>query len=61
MHRARAKEADVLAIIGTLLIIWLAFIVLGIVLKSLFWLAIIGGVLFLGTLVYGAFKGKSTS
>jgi uncharacterized membrane protein len=45
-------------IVGTLIVIWLAFTVLGFVIKGLFWLAIIGGVLFLGTAAYGAIKGK---
>ncbi|WP_370945559.1 hypothetical protein AB5J62_41665 [Amycolatopsis sp. cg5] len=44
-------------IVGALIVIWLAFTVLGFVIKGLFWLAIIGGVLFLGTAAYGAIKG----
>jgi hypothetical protein len=47
------------AIIAILLIIWLAVTVLGAVLKGLFWLAVIGGVLFLGTAAYGALRNKS--
>jgi hypothetical protein len=46
-------------IIAVLLAIWLALTILGAVVKGLFWLAIIGGVLFLGTAAYGAIKGKS--
>jgi hypothetical protein len=46
-------------IIGVLLVIWLAFTVLGFVIKGLFYLAIIGGLLFLGTAAYGAIKGGS--
>ncbi|SFA75985.1 hypothetical protein SAMN05216266_101265 [Amycolatopsis marina] len=45
-------------IVGALIVIWLAFTVLGFVIEGLFWLAIIGGVLFLGTAAYGAIKGK---
>lgn len=45
-------------IVGALIAIWLAFTVLGFVIKGLFWLAIIGGVLFVGTAAYGAIKGK---
>jgi hypothetical protein len=45
-------------IVGALIVIWLAFTVLGFVIKGLFWLAIIGGVLFVGTAAYGAIKGK---
>jgi uncharacterized membrane protein len=46
-------------IVGALIAIWLTFTVLGFVIKGLFWLAVIGGVLFLGTAAYGAIKGKS--
>jgi len=46
-------------IVGTLIVIWLAFTVLGFVVKSLFWLAIVGGVLFVGTAGYAAIKGRS--
>ncbi len=43
-------------IIG-LLILWLLFSVLGFVVKGLFWLAIIGLVLFVATIAYGFVKG----
>lgn len=46
-------------IIAVLLAIWLALTIIGAVVKGVFWLAIIGGVLFLGTAAYGAIKGKS--
>lgn len=48
-----------LRIIGALLAIWLAFVVLGFVVHAIFWLAIIGGVLFLGTAAYGAIRNGS--
>jgi hypothetical protein len=48
-----------LRVIGALLAIWLAFIVLGAVVKALFFLAIIGGVLFIGTAGYAAIKNRS--
>jgi hypothetical protein len=41
------------AIIGVLLIIWLVVTILGAVIKGLFGLAVIGGLLFVGTAVYG--------
>lgn len=44
-------------IAGVLLVVWLAFTVIGVVVKGLFWLAIIGGALFLGTAAYTAIKG----
>jgi hypothetical protein len=43
----------VLALIGVLLLIWLAVIVLGAVIHGLFWLVIIGIVLFLATAAFG--------
>ncbi|MFB9906846.1 hypothetical protein [Allokutzneria oryzae] len=45
-----------LAIIATLLIIWLALTVLGLIFKGLFWLAVIGGIAFLVTAGLGWFK-----
>ncbi|SFP76925.1 hypothetical protein SAMN05421810_103356 [Amycolatopsis arida] len=45
-------------IVGVLIVVWLAFTVIGAVVKGLFWLAVIGGVLFLGTAAYGAIKGR---
>jgi hypothetical protein len=50
-----------LKIIGGLLVVWLAFIVLGAVIHAVFYLAIIGAVLALGTGVYGAIKNRSNS
>jgi hypothetical protein len=41
------------AIIGVLLIIWLVTAILGAVIKGLFWLAVVGGLLFVGTAIYG--------
>jgi hypothetical protein len=46
-------------IIAVLLAIWLALTILGAVVKGVFWLAVVGGVLFLGTAAYGAIKGRS--
>ncbi|SNR67782.1 hypothetical protein SAMN06265360_11476 [Haloechinothrix alba] len=46
-------------IIGALLVIWLAFTILGPVLTGLFWLAVIGVVLLGATAAYGAIKSKS--
>jgi vacuolar-type H+-ATPase subunit I/STV1 len=55
------KETAMLfvGIIAVLLIVWLAIAVLGAVLKGLFWLAVIGGLLFIATAAYGAIKNKS--
>ena len=48
-----------LAVIGILLIIWLGITLIGVLFKAVFWLAIIGGVAFIGTAAYGAIKNKS--
>lgn len=45
-----------LALLGLLLIVWLVLVILGFVVEGLFWLAIIGIVLFLVTGRYGAAK-----
>lgn len=42
-----------LGFIGLLLVIWIALIVLGAIIKGLFWLIIIGAVLFLLTSLFG--------
>ncbi|GDY32119.1 hypothetical protein [Gandjariella thermophila] len=47
------------AVIGVLLLVWLVVTVLGALLKGLFWLAVIGGVLFIGTAAYGAIKNRT--
>ena len=46
-----------MGIIVALLVVWLVLAVLGFVVKSLLWLAIVGLVLFLATLAYGFVKG----
>lgn len=48
-----------LALIGILLVVWLVLSILGAVIKGLFWLTIIGVVLFLATAAYGAIKHRS--
>lgn len=45
-----------LGLLVFLLVVWLVLVVLGFVIKGLFWLAIIGIVLFLVTGGYGAMK-----
>jgi LPXTG-motif cell wall-anchored protein len=48
-----------LKILAILLVVWLALTVLGVVIEGLFWLAIIGIVLFLGTAGYAALKRRT--
>ncbi|MDQ4092003.1 MAG: hypothetical protein M3143_00835 [Actinomycetota bacterium] len=48
-----------LKIIGILLIVWLVVAILGAVIKGLFWLTVVGAVLFVATAAYGYFKRRS--
>ena len=48
-----------LALLGLLLVIWLAVIVVGIAVKGLIWLLIIGVVLFVATGVIGFVKREA--
>ena len=45
-----------LALIGFLLVVWLVFVVLGLAVKGLLWLAVIGIVLFAVTAGWGWLK-----
>lgn len=45
-------------VIGGLLLLWLVMSVAGVVIKGLFWLAIIGGVAFVATAAVGWAKDK---
>ena len=48
-------------IVGALIVAWIAFMVIGsvvgLLLKAVIWIAIIGGAVFLGTAAYRAVKG----
>jgi len=48
-----------MGILVALLVIWLVFVVVGFVVKSLLWLAIIGIVLFVVTSLWGAMKRRT--
>ena len=54
---ARRRRAAVGLIIG-LLVLWLVLAVVGFVVKSLFWLAIVAIVLYLGTAALGAVRRR---
>ena len=47
-------------LIAALLVLWLLVSVAGAVLEGLFWLAFVGGLLFLGTAVYGALARRGS-
>ena len=49
-----------LGIILIALIVWIVLVVLGVVIKGLFWLAVVGVILFLATAVFGWLK-RSTN
>jgi hypothetical protein len=51
-------EEAMWAIIGWLVAIWIVLAVVGAVVKGLFWLAVIGGLLLAGTAAYGAIKSR---
>jgi LPXTG-motif cell wall-anchored protein len=48
-----------MAVIAVLLLVWLAFSVVGALIEGLFWLTIVGVLLFLATAAYGAIKRRS--
>lgn len=50
-----------LGLIGLLLVIWIVCIVIGVAVKGLFWLVVVGVVLFLATAAYGWIKRESFS
>lgn len=50
-----------LGIILIALVIWLILAILGFVIKGLFWLAIVGIVLFLATAAFGWLKRKTNA
>lgn len=48
-----------LALLGLVLLIWLVCIVLGAAVKGLFWLLVIGAILFVATAVVGFVKREA--
>ncbi|MDA8369012.1 MAG: hypothetical protein M0026_03995 [Nocardiopsaceae bacterium] len=42
-----------LKLIGVLLVLWLVLTLIGVILEGLFWLAVIGAVLFVATAIWG--------
>ena len=42
-----------------LLVLWLVLVVVGFTIKALFWLAIVGLVLFVVTGIFGALRGRA--
>lgn len=48
-----------MGLIVALLVIWLVLAVLGLVLKGLFWLFVVGAVLFIGTAILGWMRRRT--
>ncbi|HEY2763703.1 MAG TPA: hypothetical protein VGJ13_06780 [Pseudonocardiaceae bacterium] len=48
----------VIKVLGILALVWIGFMVLGWVFKALFWVLVIGAVLFVGSAAYAALKSK---
>ena len=48
-----------LGLIGLLLVIWLVLIIVGATVKGLFWLLVVGAILFAATAVYGWIKREA--
>jgi hypothetical protein len=49
----------VLKVLGVVLLVWLAFTLLGAVFEFLTWALVIGAVVFVGAAAYTAVKGRS--
>jgi hypothetical protein len=48
-----------IGLIAVLLLVWLALSILGAVIEGLFWLTIVGAVLFVGTAAYAAIRRRT--
>lgn len=57
-RRAQPTLRGMWILLIVLLVIWLGFSVLGFVVKGLLWLAVIGIILFLATLVFGFIRNS---
>lgn len=60
-YREPSSVAEMIQFIVILLVIWLVLSILGFVIEGLFWLAVVGIVLFLATGIFGWLKRKTTS
>lgn len=49
----------VIKVLGIIALVWIAFMVIGWLFKALFWVLVIGGAVFLGSVAYAALKDKS--
>jgi hypothetical protein len=58
-YPAAGERKNIMGLLVGLLVVWAVLIVLGVVIKSLFWLLIVGIVLFVATGVIGFVKRKT--
>jgi hypothetical protein len=49
----------IMRLLLVLLILWAVLAIIGFAVKSLFWLAIVGLILFFATSIYGVLRGRS--
>lgn len=49
----------VIKVLGIIALVWIAFMVIGWAFKALFWVLVIGGAVFLGSVAYAAIKDRS--
>jgi hypothetical protein len=54
------EGTSIMGLIIALLVIWLAFVVIGFAVKALLWLAIVGIVLFIATGIFGAIRRRTS-
>ena len=60
--RSRGAYASrMLALVGVLLVVWVVLAVIGFVVKSLLWLAVVALVLFIATAAFGWVQRKTSS
>jgi hypothetical protein len=56
---AIGEDVDMVGLLALLLVVWLVVVVLGVAIKGLFWLVIIGAILFVATGVIGFVKREA--
>lgn len=61
MQSVRAYGERMWTVLVILLVAWAVLSVVGFVFEGLFWLAVIGIILFLGTLIFGFVRNSSKS
>ncbi|WP_214371303.1 hypothetical protein [Pseudonocardia sp. H11422] len=55
----RGERTDMLKVLGVVLLVWIAFSLIGAVFEFLTWAVVIGGLVFLGAAAYSALTSRS--